>query len=252
MWRPSTLQRWVPAARAGLARRGAVGFRTSAPACARVPVPIADVHAISSQAIRGLGYSEEDTAVLLDVMLWDALRGGAGLTDIVNGTLPAPPNQAGAAPSPEYETKLSARIDGSAQAGMLVMHHGVRHAVEKAKQHGVGLIGTRNVGSPSGALGYHLETIANAGLVGLIFAHSPGAAAGASPLGVSVPTARGAVVLDAATAAASVLGLPTTASDGLSGALATFDRSYKGSHLSVMVELLAGPLGACARAPVCT
>ena len=64
----------------------------------------------------------------------------------------------------EYETKLSARVDGAGAAGMLVMHRATGLAVEKAQQHGVGLVGTRNTGSSPGALGYYLETIANAGL----------------------------------------------------------------------------------------
>ena len=186
-----------------------------------------------------------------------ASQGGAppgGLAAIAAGTL-APPSRLAASSnaSPlEYETKLSARIDGLQRAGMLVMHEGIDMAVQKAKQHGVGLVGTRNLGSPIGAIGYYLETIAHAGFVGLVFAQTPAAPAigsapsgGASPLGVSVPSSRGPIVLDMATAAATVLGMKGSTSPetgGLSDALAVFDRSYKGSHLSVMVELLAGPL----------
>ena len=100
---------------------------------------------------------------------------------------------------------------------MLVMHRAVEVAIGKAKQHGVGLVGARNLSATIGSLGYYLETIANAGLVGLIFTHSqqsPSAItsavtgiAGSGPVGVSVPSSRGAVVLDAATAASSVLGV---------------------------------------------
>ena len=64
---------------------------------------------------------------------------------------------------------------------------------------------------------------------------------------MSVPSPRGPVVLDMAAAAAAFLrpqGAPSPpfGTAGLSGALAALDRSYKGAHLSVMVELLAGPL----------
>ena len=45
-----------------------------------------------------------------------------------------------------------------------------------------------------------------------------------------------------AIAAASVLGASGGAAGALGDTLAVFDRSYKGSHLSTMVELLAGPL----------
>lgn len=221
-------------------------FRPSVPALAEVP--IADVHKLGSDALIARGYDKNETAVLMDVMLWSQLREGSappsGLSALTSGAL-APPVQSALRPL-EYETKLSARIDGQQRTGMLVMHQATEVAVQKARQNGVGLVGTRNVGSSTGALGYYLESIAKNGLIGLLFAQTPAAAAGgaatagASPLGVSVPSARGPVVLDAASAAVSVLGGDTSA--GLSGALSVFDRSYKGSHLSVMVELLAGPL----------
>jgi L-2-hydroxycarboxylate dehydrogenase (NAD+) len=241
MWRSST------ALARGALRPLARALRTSRPAAAEVP--IADLHELGAQALGARGYAKQDTDVLLDVMLWSHLREGgaprAGLAALASGAL-APPVAVAGNPV-EYETKLSARLDGQKRAGMLVMHNAVELAVQKAQQSGVGLVGTRNVGSSAGALGYFLESIANAGYVGLVFAQTPAATgtAGASPLGISVPSPRGPVVLDAATAAATVLGVgapPSGAGPGLSDTLAVFDRSYKGSHLSVMVELLAGPL----------
>lgn len=203
------------------------------------------MHALGTSALAKQGYHRDDAACILDVLMWSELRGntsgGGGLSELTSGAL-APPSRDSKPLGVEYETKLSARIDGEQRAGQLVMHRAVTIAVDKARQHGVGLVGTRNVGSPTGALGYYLETIANSGLIGLVFAQTPAAATSvpsASPLGISVPSPRGPVVLDMATAAAAVLG---NGGSGLGDTLAVFDRSYKGSHLSTMVELLAGPL----------
>ena len=216
-----------------------------------IQVSIADLHALGSEALSKQGYSADDTACILDVLMWAELRGSSsGLSEITSGAL-APPSLDGKPLGVEYETKLSARVDGEQRAGQLVMQRAVGVAVDKAKQHGVGLVGTRNAGSSTGALGYYLETIANSGLIGLIFGQSPPGASSvpsASPLGVSVPSPSGPVVLDMATAAAAVLGGANPANTrgasgvGLGDTLAVFDRSYKGSHLSTMVELLAGPL----------
>ena len=215
-------------------------------------VPIADLHKLGAEALKARA-TPRTRAVLLDVMLWPQLQGRAagGLAAIAAGTL-APPSRLARPPTPARSSTRPSSIDRRLLPGMLVMHEGIDMAVQKAKQHGVGLVGTRNLGSPIGAIGYYLETIAHAGFVGLVFAQTPAAPAigsapsgGASPLGVSVPSSRGPIVLDMATAAATVLGMKGSTSPetgGLSDALAVFDRSYKGSHLSVMVELLAGPL----------
>merc|ERR1719183_3363154 len=129
--------------------------------------------------------------------MWGTLRGSNGVSLIAGGAISRSTN---AAPMQvQYETKLSAKIDGGQQNGMLVMHAAVEKAVEKARQHGVGLVGTNNTTSTTGALGYYLDTIAQNGLVGLLFAQTPTPTApttpiagqpavlGANPLGVSVP-----------------------------------------------------------------
>eukprot|EP00966_Prymnesium_polylepis_P106038 2455517-Prymnesium_polylepis.1 len=185
----------------------------------------------------------------MDVIMWGQLRDKeAGVAQVIGGAMRRPAGTSGM--RVDYETKLSAKVDGQQQHGILVTHHAVQTAIDKAQKHGVGLVGTRNTSATSGALGYYLESVAQKGLVGLIFAQS-GAAPSAPELvalGVSVPSARGPVVLDVATAAANVLGLQDAQSVTLSGAARVFDEAYKGSHLSVMVELLAGPLVGAAAA----
>lgn len=259
---------WARSPGAMLAR-GARSLHATRPPLGSISVPIADLHKVATDAIVAHGYSRPEADVLMDVMMWGQLRDNeAGVQQAVDGSVARSPRAS--VMRFEYETKLSAKVDGQQQHGMLVMHHATQTAIDKAQKNGVGLVGTHNTSSSTGALGYYLESIAQKGLVGLVFAQTPelvGANSkvlGANPLGVSVPSPSGPVVLDMATAAATVLGLedaerartqlppdtafaangaPTTYPvQALSGALRVFDRSYKGSHLSVMVELLAGPL----------
>ena len=253
-------------------RYGARGLHASRPSLAATSVPIADLHKAATDAVLAQGYSRPEADVLLDVMMWAQLRNNEhGVTMIANGGITRSPLSAPV--RSEYDTKLSARLDGQQQHGILVMHEATATAIDKAKKHGVGLVGTKNTSSSAGAPGYYLDTIAQAGLVGLVFGQTPelvapyGAnskALGANPMGISVPSPRGPIVLDMETAACSVLGLQEAQRTGsqlpagmaydsagrpttdpvaaLSGALRVFDESYKGGHLAVMVELLAGPL----------
>ena len=219
------------------------GFRASA---ARADVKIADLHKLSEEALVAEGYSKAEAAVLLDVMMWAQLRGyGAGVSEIAGGAVA----KSGAAGMIEVglETKLSAKVDGHQSNGMLVLHKAVGIAVEKAKAHGMALVGTANMSSSAGALGYYLETIAQQGLVGLVLAQSPQMVAPfcQNPIGVAVPSARGPVVVDLASAAHTLFGLASAdapAVSALEGAIATFDKGYQGSQLSLMCELLANPI----------
>ena len=182
------------------------GFRASA--AARADVKIADLHKLSEEALVAEGYSKAEAAVLLDVMMWAQLRGyGAGVSEIAGGAVA----KSGSAGMIEVglETKLSAKVDGHQSNGMLVLHKAVGIAVEKAKAHGMALVGTANMASSAGALGYYLETIAQQGLVGLVLAQSPQMVAPfcQNPIGVAVPSARGPVVVDLASAAHTLFGL---------------------------------------------
>jgi LDH2 family malate/lactate/ureidoglycolate dehydrogenase len=58
------------------------------------------------------------------------------------------------APVIEKETRLSAVINGNNTAGMLVLHQAMRMAIDRAKEHGFGIVGTNHTPSSTGALGY--------------------------------------------------------------------------------------------------
>jgi LDH2 family malate/lactate/ureidoglycolate dehydrogenase len=156
---------------------------------------------------------------------------------------------------------------------MVVMGKALTVAIKKAKKRGFGVVGTFNTSTSSGAVGYYASRIANEKLIGFVFGRSPERVAmygsyepvfGTNPIAIAVPAEPAPVVLDMSTAAISFFGLveartagkqipadlaydaegcPTTdPASAIQGAIRSFDRSYKGSGLGMMAEILAGPL----------
>ena len=99
---------------------------------------------------------------------------------------------------------------------MVVLERAVRLAIEKGQRSNVGIVGTWNTSQSCGALGFYTEKIANAGLIGLVFATSPEFVApfgakqpilGTNPIACGVPTDQGLLLIDQATAAFPWFGL---------------------------------------------
>jgi L-2-hydroxycarboxylate dehydrogenase (NAD+) len=203
--------------------------------------------------------------------MYAELRGNnQGLIKLVAGTLaPRPSGEI----TIERETPVSAKINGGQRIGMAIMRQAVDLGIKKAKVSGISVVGLTNYASATGALGMWGRDIAREGLIGIVMSQCPEMVApygsyeplfGTNPFTIGVPTTPRPQVLDMATSAyayfgvvtAQTEGLPiphdiaytdkgekaTNPTDALKGALRSFDRSYKGSHIALMVELLAGAL----------
>lgn len=235
-------------------------------------VKIAELEKLGKQALKRQGYDSEEIPVVLGMLMYAQLRGNnQGLVKLIGKGIPK--NPAAGEITIEKETKLSARINGGHNPGAVVMKKAVDMAVGKAKEHGIGIVGTNTTNSSTGALGYWAGQIAREGLVGFVFAGSPETVCyhgsfepifGTNPMAIGVPTGQDPLVLDMATAAMAYYGLieaktagrkipPDIAYDSegnltddpgkaMDGALRPFDKSYKGAGLSLMVEILTGPL----------
>lgn len=235
-------------------------------------VPIADLKKLGLKALKKQGYNDSEAEIVLGMLLYAQLRGNnQGLVKLIGRGIPK--NPAAGAITIEKETKLSARINGAHNPGAIVIKKAVELAVAKAKEHGIGIVGTNNTNSSTGALGYWAGQIAREGLVGFVFAGSPEtvcyhgsfeAIFGTNPMAIGVPTDQDPIVLDMATAAMAYYGLieaktagkkipPDIAYDSegnltddpgkaMDGALRPFDKSYKSAGLALMVEILTGPL----------
>jgi LDH2 family malate/lactate/ureidoglycolate dehydrogenase len=234
-------------------------------------ISIMELDQLIQRALARFGYNEIEITTIKKVILYSQLRGGnQGVVKLIGAGIPK--DAAAGEITTLRETKISALLDGSRSFGMLVMDRAARLAIQKAGEHGIGIVGTRNTYSSTGAIGFYAHEIANQGLAAFIFSGSSPAVApygsfepifGTNPLAIGIPTGRGPLVLDMATSAMARFGLieaktaDAQISEGvaydrqgnetrepgeaLQGALKTFG-GHKGAGLSFMIEVLTGPL----------
>jgi LDH2 family malate/lactate/ureidoglycolate dehydrogenase len=232
-------------------------------------VSITDLEGKVAAGIARLGYENDDARIIKEVLLYAQMRGNnQGITKIATGGVPA------AANVPEYklvsENKCGALISGG--QSMVSTQKAADLAVSLAEEHGVGIVGTNHATSSSGAIGYFTRQIADAGYIGIAVVGTPPFVAptgsaeaklGTNPISYAFPTSKQPVVFDSATAAMAYFGVveaklkgeslpsgvafdkdgnPTTdAARALDGSVTTFG-AHRGYGLSLLVQLLAGPL----------
>jgi LDH2 family malate/lactate/ureidoglycolate dehydrogenase len=175
-----------------------------------------------------------------------------------------------------HEGKTTAVIDGNHYIGQVVAHDGMKLAIGKAKEHGVGIVCLRRA-SHVGRLADYMEMAAEEGMIGMA-AVSVGAGSvtlyggmervtGTNPMAFGIPARNGNhIILDFATAAMSMGELQKRLArnepipenvmlDGYGkpandmkifrgpprGVLLPFG-GYKGSGLNLVVEILGGIL----------
>lgn len=239
-------------------------------------VAIETLRDVTRRAIARQGYDAADTEVILEIIMYAQLRGNnQNVIKLLGAGMPANPNVGRI--SIAKETKLSALLDGGWNQGMVVMSQACELAIEKARAHGFGIVGTRRSNSPTGAIGYFARRIADAGLLGFVFSGSPELMAvygsyepflGTNPLAIGIPTADNPIVLDMATAAIAWYGIHLANAEGkpipdgvaydqagefttepaqaLAGAIKAFG-GFKGAALALIVEILTRPLVGASR-----
>ena len=210
--------------------------------------------------------------IIVETILYAELRNNnQGIVKILAGALK--PNPAATEIKTIFETPVSCQIDGGQQIGMVVVKHCMDIAIRKAKLTGICVVGCSNYSSATGALGVWAREMSREGLISIVMSQCPEMVApcgsyepifGTNPIAIGIPTLPRAQVLDMATSASAWYGLVTAAEEGKSipddvaydsvgrpttdpleamkGALRVFDRGHKGSHLALIVELLAGAL----------
>lgn len=234
-------------------------------------VTLEELTSLTKRALGVLGLEGEQLDQVHDVLLYAELRGRSqGLQKIIERAV---------APSPGCGTieivraeGATMRIDGTQNPGMVVSTYASDQASALGRKHGIGLVGTFNTSSSTGAIGFYAERIAAAGMIGLVMAGSPKVMAmaggidpvfGTNPIAIAVPTSGEPVALDMATAATAWFDLITASRGGeqiaedvavnrdgeptrdpdaaMAGALTAFG-GYKGAGLALMIEMLTGPL----------
>jgi ureidoglycolate dehydrogenase (NAD+) len=179
---------------------------------------------------------------------------------------------AGAKPVVVRDNGAALLLKGNGAAGPVLGREAMRLAIARAKEQGVGVVNTAN-GNPLGLLGYYPALAADDGLVGLIMANTPPAAApwgsssrvfGTNPFAYAVPAGdEPAIIFDVATTAAAAGKLMRAKRRGEqlppgwvideqgepvldpaaadNGAMLPFG-GHKGSAISLLIHMLTGAL----------
>ena len=220
------------------------------------------------------GFTEQEAVRIADYLVWAEMSGIKTMGIIkMTGTEPLQTIKPKHEIKIERDTKLSQLINAGAYPAPLVSQLATDTVIEKAHQHGFGIVGVQNTFSSNGAQAYYAERIAREDMIGIVMARSPASTAafdgidpifGTNPVGFSFPTNEDPLVFDMASSAMTFYGLilakakgeqipdnmaidkdgnPTTdPAAAMDGALLSFDRAYKGSGIGMVIETLTGPL----------
>ena len=236
-----------------------------------ISVSLDALETLALDALKATGLSNEHAAIIKDVLLYAELRDNSqGLVKIVEGVV-TPVAGAGAI---EVEQKAPGivRINGNQNVGMVVATRAAEEAGKLASTNGIGVAGTWNVSTSTGAIGCYAEQMALKGLIGIVMCGSPKVMSmaggidpvfGTNPIAIAAPTSAEPIVLDMATSAITFFEIVNAARQGteipdgaafdpdgnptndpeqaLAGAMRTFD-GYKAAGLALMLEIMTAPL----------
>jgi len=237
-----------------------------------VKVLLSDLRQDVLRILSWYGYPGAEADAIADVLLYAQIRGSnQGVVKLTGKGMPR--NLQAGEIEVVRETPVSTLVDGHGNAGIVVMNWATERCLAKAQSAGIGLVGTFNTCTSTGAIGYYATKLALGGYLGFAFSGSPPTVCpygsyepifGTNPISVGIPTTAEPLVLDMATAAITWFGLieahmagrqivpgaaydasgcPTTDPEAaMHGAIRTFDRGHKSSGLSMIVEILTGPL----------
>ena len=237
-------------------------------------IKIADLKDLLIKILSSKNYSTAQAEEIAEVLLYAEMTGKntQGMLKLM-GTEPIQNIKPQYEPVIVKETKVSTLIDGGGNPGILVSKMATKLAIEKCKQNGFAVVGTKNTFSSTGVIGYYAGEMAKNDFIGIVMAGSPGGVApfggidplfGTNPMAFGFPTNDWPIVFDTATSAITWYGLvrakalgkeipqgvaidnrgniTTDPSKAMDGAILPFDKGPKSSGLSLVVEILTGPL----------
>ncbi|WP_406631665.1 Ldh family oxidoreductase [Amycolatopsis sp. WGS_07] len=244
-------------------------------------LPLTDARHLLLSALTNAGHTPDEAAVIAEHLLDCELRGltFGGLARALS--IVERIRAAAEAPQPirvVAETSVSATVDGGDQVGYLVGIRALDLAMEKARAHGMAVVGARNTWY-TGMFSYYLEKAAAAGLAGMIAGSGPAVVApeggtegrfGTNPIAFGFPADPTPVIWDIGTSAVmygdvvlkvrlgekladgqafDAAGRPTLdPAAALGGAFGVWG-GHKGSGLAMVVQLLGMMSGASAAPP---
>jgi len=237
-------------------------------------ISIQELKKLSKKAISKYGYSEEESTVILDMLMYAQLRGNdQGIVKLIDKGIPK--NERATTPTIEKETPTTAIINANFSMEAIAMEKAVAMVIKKAKEMGIAIVGTHTGAGSSGAVGYWSRKIANQGLVGITMSSYPFAMVPphgsyepmfcTNPIAWGVPTDNEPIILDMSSSGISFFGLLEAKTQGVQvaeglgydkegnettdpaeimegGAIRPFDKGFKGAGLALMVQIIGGAL----------
>ena len=236
-------------------------------------IPLQELYQLSQKAILKYGYSEDETQIILDMLMYAQMRGNdQGIVKLIGDGIPK--NKKAQTPTIEKETPATAIINANLSMEAIAMAQAVNLVIEKAKAMGIAIVGTHTGDGSSGAMGYWSRKIADAGLVGIAMSSYPFGMVPpygsyeplfcTNPIAWAVPTDNEPIVLDMSSSGISYFGLleaktrgahvaqglgydkngkeTTDPSEIMEGAVTPFDKGFKGAGLALMVQIIGGAL----------
>ncbi len=237
-------------------------------------VILAELKNLITSVLSSKYYSQSQAEDIAEVLLYAEMCGKntQGMLKLM-GTEPIQDIQPQYEPKIIKETNVSALLDGGGNPGILVSKIATKLSIEKCQQNGFSIVGTKNTFSSSGAIGYYAGEITKQGFIGIVMAGPSGSVApfggiepllGTNPIAFGFPTNDWPIIFDMATAAITWYGLvrakalgekipegvaidnegniTTDPATAMRGAILPFEKGHKGSGLSLMVEIMTGPL----------
>ncbi|MBT5107461.1 MAG: Ldh family oxidoreductase [Rhodospirillaceae bacterium] len=176
-----------------------------------VRMSVQDATALGERALKTIGFSHQDTHIILGQLIDNALCGYpfTSLPRILAIAQDPKTKQPRKPVSVTHETPASALLDGGNNVGYVAVYKAAEIAIEKAKSNRFSVVGAYD-SYYSGRNAYFVEKIVNAGFVTIHLACGqphvvpPGGARpamGTNPICIGFPTAKDPVIVDMGTAA---------------------------------------------------
>lgn len=165
-----------------------------------VRVPVQALVAFMKEALQAMGVPPEEARIVADVLitsdLWGVRSHGVAHLKMYHERMKAGLQLPVTRISVVKETPGTAVVDGGNGMGMVVGHHAMQLAIQKARQVGVGAVAVRN-SSHYGVAGYYSLMAVEQGMVGISMTNAHPSTAptfgtkpmlGTNPIAVAAPT----------------------------------------------------------------
>ncbi len=170
-----------------------------------------DLKRFCLDAFERFGFTKDESAIITDVLLLSDLYGidSHGTQRLVryHKGLKSGLIKADAKPETVFETPISEVIDAKEGMGQIVSYNAMKKAIQKAKEHGVGMITVKN-SNHYGIAGYYAKMACDEGLIGISVTNTEAimvptfarkAMLGSNPIAVAMPADPYPFFFDAST-----------------------------------------------------